>query len=208
MRRRMVFAAGATLFAVALAACGTSDDGGDTNTRKSSTSASASASFAASSPPATPDNSELIAAARACKVVTKEMVTRAIPNSVATLLDESDGADPAYKNYEQRCAYTVRVGGQYNDNPDTPGSAFTIQIRTLVDEEGAAWDELKDAAGGNTDASEGFSQIFTYDSGAVGREVDGPVVVQIYSVDDTDGVVLHEDYAYIAAQAVDGLRAN
>jgi hypothetical protein len=136
------------------------------------------------------------------------MVTRAIPDSVATLLGESDGADPAYKNYEQRCAYTVRVGGQYNDNPNTPGSTFTIQVRTLVDEEGAVWNELKDAVGGNTDASEGFSQVFTYDSGAVGRKVDGRVVVQIYSVDDTDGVVLHDDYAYIATQAVDGLMVN
>lgn len=209
--RRTVFTAGVALFTVTLVACGASDDGSNaTATRTSHPPVlhSASATPATSTPPVAPDDSKLIFAARACAVVTKEILESVVPDSTFTSLG-SGGPMAADPTHEQRCVYKGRVGGQYNDNPNTPGSQFTLQITTEIDDKNSTeWKSLKGLDDVYADVDENSNEILMNDLGIAGRKADGRVIVQIDSVDDTDHVVSTEQYAGIVQAALNGLKTN
>jgi hypothetical protein len=208
--RRMVFTAGTVLFAVTLAACGASD-GDNTTARKSYPPVLHSAPAAPpteSTVPVPSDDSKLIIAAKACTVVTEKILEAVIPDSTFVSLG-SGGPMPADPTHEQRCGYTGRVGGQYNDNPNTPGSEFTLQVTTEIDDKNATeWNALRAVDGAPADTDENSNEILGNDLGIAGRKAGGRLIVKIDSVDDTDSVVSTEQYVVIIQRALNGLKVG
>jgi hypothetical protein len=198
---------------MALVSCGNGDGGNATATHKPHppmlhSAPADSAGPTASAPPAVSDDSKLITAAKACTVVTKKILEAVVPDSTFTSMG-SGGPMAADPTHEQRCAYKGSVGGQYNDNPTTPGSEFTLQITTEIDDKNATeWNALKGVDGALADVDEDSNEIVMNDLGIAGRKADGRVIVQIDSVDDTDHVVSTEQYVGIVQAALNGLKVS
>ncbi len=211
---RRIISAAVALLAMTLVSCST-DDGGNASADKPSSSAfehvpADPAEPTISSPPAPLANEALIASAKACVVVTKKMLEAAVADSLFMLAGESDSPDPAYKYYEQRCQYVGQIDGQFNDNPFTSGSAVTIDVRTLIDDEaGTQWTAMKTVAlRSGTDVSKGNNEAVADEGSAVGRKAGGRVIVQVYSTNNTDGAVTPGEFVAIIQKVLDGLTAN
>lgn len=194
----------ATVIAALVATgCGASDD----STTASRTAGPTLERVPRSTASASPAPNNLIKAAKPCMVVTKAILDSSVEGGTFTFSGEGEPAvGPAYNFYEQRCGYSAVVGGQFNDNPNTPNTTFTITVSTYVDDRnGTQWAGMALISGHETVEGVG-DDAFTDDMGVAARK--GRVIVTIQSTDDTDNGLTNDELKLVMKRSLANLKAT